>query len=102
MSVSASDPQTRHGQAPQVRTAVVFDVDGTLLAAEVAPDRAVMVVDTVYDVRAAAAAGVPCVGLVAGGISDQELREAGAAAVHGNCADLLDGLDASPLGRLLA
>ncbi len=31
MSVSASDPQTRHGQAPHVRTAVVFDVDGTLL-----------------------------------------------------------------------
>jgi len=31
MSVSASDPQTRHGQAPHVRTAVVFDVDGTRL-----------------------------------------------------------------------
>ncbi len=61
-----------------------------------------MVGDTVYDVRAAAAAGVPCVGLVAGGISEQELREAGAAAVYGNCADLLAGLDGSPLGRLLA
>jgi HAD superfamily hydrolase (TIGR01549 family) len=70
-------------------------------AAGVAPERAVMVGDTVYDVRAAAAAGVPCVGLLAGGISEQELRDAGAAAVYGNCSELLDALEESPIGALL-
>jgi len=67
----------------------------------VAPNRAVMVGDTVYDVRAATAAGVPCIGLVCGGISEQELREAGAAAVYGNPSELLDDLGGSPIGALL-
>lgn len=72
-----------------------------LEAAGVGPDRAVMVGDTVYDVRAAAAAGVRCVGVLAGGIGEQELRDAGAAAVYGNVAELLDGLDDSPVGELI-
>ncbi|HWG92952.1 MAG TPA: HAD family hydrolase, partial [Mycobacteriales bacterium] len=58
--------------------------------------------DTVYDVRAAHAAGVQCIGLVCGGISEQELREAGADAVYGNVSELLQDLDASPVGRLLS
>ena len=72
-----------------------------LKEAGVEPDRAVMVGDTVYDVRAAAAAGVPCIGLVCGGISEQELKEAGAAAVYGNPSELLQDLDNSPIGALL-
>ena len=68
-----------------------------LEAAGVGPDRAVMVGDTVYDVRAAAAAGVPCVGVMCGGIGEQELLDAGAVAVYGNPAELLEGFDASPL-----
>jgi phosphoglycolate phosphatase-like HAD superfamily hydrolase len=70
-------------------------------AAGVAPERAVMVGDTVYDVRAAAAAGVPCIGVLAGGIGEKELRDAGAVAVYGNIAELLEGLDDSPVGALL-
>jgi len=76
-------------------------VQAALEAAGVPAARAVMVGDTVYDVRAAAAAGVPCIGLLCGGIGEQELREAGAAAVYGNPSELLDGLDASPVGQLL-
>lgn len=76
-------------------------VQAALEAVGVPPERAVMVGDTVYDVRAARAAGVTVVGLVCGGISEQELREAGADAVYGNVAELLDGLDDSPIGRLL-
>jgi HAD superfamily hydrolase (TIGR01509 family) len=72
-----------------------------LEAAGVPAERAVMVGDTVYDVRAAQAAGVPCVGVVAGGISEGELVGAGATAVYGNLAELLDGFDDSPLGALL-
>lgn len=67
----------------------------------VAPRDAVMVGDTVYDVRAAVAAGVACIGLMSGGIGERELQEAGAAAVYGNPSGLLQDLDASPVGRLL-
>lgn len=71
-------------------------------AAGVDPDRAVMVGDSVYDVRAAKAAGVTCLGLRTGGVSERELREAGAVAVYGNPSELLQELDASPVARLLA
>ena len=76
-------------------------VRAALEAVGVAPEDAVMVGDTVYDVRAANAAGVPCIGLVCGGIGELELREAGAAAVYGNPSELLQDLERSPVGRLL-
>jgi len=77
-------------------------VRAALDAVGVEPDRAVMVGDTVYDVRASHAAGVTVIGLVCGGISEQELREAGADAVYGNMSELLQGLDDSPIGGLLS
>ncbi|WP_199547771.1 HAD family hydrolase [Streptomyces sp. N35] len=58
----------------------------------------VFIGDSVWDVRAAARAGVPCVALLSGGIPCAELEEAGAAVVYQDTADLLDGLDESPLG----
>lgn len=67
----------------------------------VEPQNAVMLGDTVYDVRAAGAAGVACIGLMCGGIGERELQEAGAVAVYGNPSELLKDLDASPVGRLL-
>lgn len=76
-------------------------VHAALDAVGVAPERAVMVGDTVYDVRAAAAAEVACIGVMCGGIGERELQEAGAVAVYGNPSALLQGLDASPVGRLL-
>jgi HAD superfamily hydrolase (TIGR01549 family) len=48
-------------------------------------DRAVMVGDSVWDVRAAMAAGVPVIGLLCGGFGAAELEDAGAAVV---CADI--------------
>ncbi len=91
--VSSADVE-RSKPAPDI-------VLAALAAAGVAPDRAVMVGDSVYDVRAATAAGVGCVALLAGGIGESELRGEGPAAVYGNCAELLDALDDSPLGALL-
>ncbi len=76
-------------------------VRAALEAVDVAPQDAVMVGDTVYDVRAAAAAGVACIGLLCGGVGERELQEAGAVAVYGNPSELLQDLDASPVGRLL-
>ena len=76
-------------------------VRAALDAVGVAPERAVMVGDTVYDVRAAAAAGVACIGVMCGGVGERELQEAGAVAVYANPSALLQDLDASPIARLL-
>lgn len=75
-------------------------VFAALDAAGVTAARAVMVGDTVYDVRAARAAGVACIALLAGGIAESELRQEDPAGVYGNCAELLDGLGDSPIGAL--
>lgn len=64
------------------------------------PARTVVVGDAVWDVQAARAAGLPCVGLTCGGIAGAELREAGAVAVYADPADLLAHLDeALAVGR---
>ena len=63
------------------------------------PERTVVVGDAVWDVEAAQRAGLPCIGLACGGISAQELRDAGAAAVYDDPANLLAHLDDSPIGR---
>jgi HAD superfamily hydrolase (TIGR01549 family) len=68
-------------------------------AAGVPAERAVMVGDTVYDIKAAAGAGVRCIGVMCGGIGEQELLAAGAVAVYGNPSELLQGYDDSPLGQ---
>jgi phosphoglycolate phosphatase len=49
---------------------------------------AAVVGDTVWDVRAAADAGVPAIGVLTGGRPEAELRDAGAVAVHDSPADL--------------
>ena len=64
------------------------------------PQRTVVVGDTVWDVESARKAALPCIGLTCGGISEAELADAGADAVHADPATLLDHLDASPLGRI--
>ena len=62
--------------------------------------RSVVVGDTVWDVKAAERAGLPCIAFTCGGISAAELRDAGAAEVYDDPSDLLDHFDESLLGRL--
>jgi HAD superfamily hydrolase (TIGR01509 family) len=62
-----------------------------------AADRAVFIGDTPWDVAAAGKAGVPCIGVMSGGVSRAELAEAGAAEVYRDAADLADRLDHSLL-----
>ena len=57
---------------------------------------AVVVGDTVWDVKAAAACDLRCVALTCGGIARAELEEAGAVAVRADPADLV-----ADLGRVL-
>ncbi len=59
-------------------------------------DDAVMVGDTPWDVEAARKAGVETVTVITGGFFEQELREAGAAAVYESVAELRRHLDEAP------
>lgn len=76
-------------------------VEAALEAAGVTAQRAVMVGDTVFDVRAARAAGIPCLSVLAGGIGECELRAEGPTAVYADLAALLGDLDHGPIGDLL-
>jgi HAD superfamily hydrolase (TIGR01549 family) len=60
-------------------------------------DDAVMVGDTVWDVKAAARAGVETLAVLTGGFSDAELRDAGALDVFDSVLELRSSLDGTPL-----
>jgi HAD superfamily hydrolase (TIGR01509 family) len=62
--------------------------------------RAVMVGDSVWDIIAARRVGIPCIGVLSGGIAKEKLLDAGAIEVYGDAAALLGNLDASAIGRL--
>ncbi|MFJ6455233.1 HAD family hydrolase [Paenarthrobacter sp. NPDC091669] len=68
----------------------------------VSPEDAVFVGDAVWDIKAGAAIGVPVIALTCGGISEAELRDAGAAEVYDNPRHLLEHLESSLIGRLAA
>jgi HAD superfamily hydrolase (TIGR01509 family) len=61
-------------------------------------EEAVMVGDTPWDVQAAERAGVATVAVLTGGFSEQELRDAGAAAVFTSIVELRRELASTPLG----
>jgi len=62
-------------------------------------DEAVMVGDSTFDCEAAERAGVPTIGVLTGGFSEGELREAGAVAVFESLGELMSDFDTTPLGR---
>ncbi|MGD1110254.1 MAG: HAD family hydrolase [Mycobacterium sp.] len=68
--------------------------------AGVTPEQAVFVGDAVWDAHAAAAAGLPCIGLLSGGISEGELQAAGATPIFSDPQDLLDHLDSTRIAAL--
>lgn len=72
-------------------------VQQALEKAGVPADRAVFVGDAVWDAEAARKAGVRCLGILTGGWTGQELREAGVEAVYETPAELLAALDSSLL-----
>lgn len=65
--------------------------------ADLDKERTVVIGDTVWDVLAAARAGLAAIGLTCGGIGGVQLRDAGAIAVYDDPAHLLAELDRSPL-----
>jgi len=70
--------------------------------ASIDPQHALAVGDSVWDVRAARAAGVGCVAVESGGFSRHELSEEGAIAVYRDVEDLFHRLWTSPLGHLIS
>ncbi len=72
-------------------------VEQALARAGAEPEEAVFIGDTVWDVKAAARAGVPCIGLLTGGVSQAELTEAGPVTVYRSPKELLRSIDTSPL-----
>ena len=76
-------------------------VQVALDAAGVEPSQAVFLGDSVWDAVAAERAGVPCVGVLSGGVSAHELTEAGAVEVRTDVAELLAHLDGSALAAVL-
>jgi len=67
----------------------------------VAPEDGLAVGDAIWDVKAAGAAGIDCVGLECGGTDSSRLKWAGALAVYRTCADVLDRWASTPIARLL-
>ena len=65
------------------------------------PRRALAVGDSVWDVKAARAAGIGCLSVETGGFSQHELSEAGAIQVYRDVAEVLDQLHTGPLESLL-
>lgn len=61
---------------------------------------AVFVGDAVWDAHAAAAAGLPCIGVLSGGISREELRAAGASPIFEDPQDLLEHLESTRIAEL--
>ena len=80
--------------APDVFLAALGSVGGE-------PDRAIVIGDTVWDLEAAQAAGVPAIAVRTGGWGQHELAAAGALEVHTDVAGLREGIDTSALGDLL-
>ena len=72
-----------------------------MASADVDPERAVAVGDSVWDIKAARAAGIGCIALESGGFSQHELSEEGALFVYRDAKELLDQLRTSPVGALI-
>ena len=76
-------------------------VNVALAKAGAEPAETIMIGDTIFDVMAAARAGVRTIGVLSGGVSAAELLAAGAVAVYDDVRALLDALDDSPLSGLM-
>ncbi|HYI99104.1 MAG TPA: HAD family hydrolase [Thermoleophilaceae bacterium] len=63
---------------------------------------AILIGDSVWDCRAAERAGIRSIGVLTGGFSEAELREAGASAVYESAADLHAQIDDTPLASVPA
>jgi HAD superfamily hydrolase (TIGR01509 family) len=76
-------------------------IEAALREADLPAEGALLVGDSVWDVRAAARAGIPCIGVTCGGTSAAELREAGAVETYDDPTALRENLDRSAIAKFL-
>ena len=88
---TSSDDAEKSKPHPDIFQAAMKRLDG-IAAADI-----IVVGDTPYDAEAAAKAGLRTIGLLCGGWTAEELKQAGCIAVYQDPADLLRNYDASPL-----
>jgi HAD superfamily hydrolase (TIGR01549 family) len=69
--------------------------EAALARLKLPPDRAVVVGDSPYDAEAAGKAGARTIGVLCGGFAEADLRNAGAAQIFGDPADLLANFECS-------
>ena len=93
----AIDAATFSGDVERTKPAPDL-VEVALEKAAVPAERAVFVGDTVWDAKASQKAGVPCIGLLSGGIGRGELADAGAAQIFAGPGELLARLSDSLIG----
>ncbi len=92
-AATTSDDAERSKPFPDIFEAAMERLDGIDTA------DALVVGDSPYDAEAARKAGLKTVGLLAGGFSEEELRNAGAIAIYKDPADLLRNFESSPLSN---
>ena len=93
----AIDAATFSGDVERTKPAPDL-VEVALENAAVRAERAVFVGDTAWDAQASRKAGVPCIGLLSGGIGREELADAGAAQIYAGPGELLARLSDSLIG----
>lgn len=98
-SGSSIDAWTSSNDAQESKPAPDI-LEACLEKLDVLPANAVFVGDAVWDVKAGSALGIPVIALTCGGISEAELRDAGAAEVYDNPRQLLEHLESSLIGKL--
>jgi HAD superfamily hydrolase (TIGR01509 family) len=80
---NSADDAERSKPHPDIFQAALGDL------VNVSPHEAVVVGDTPYDVIAAGKTGIRTIGLLGGGFTEDDLREAGAVEIYDDAADLL-------------
>jgi HAD superfamily hydrolase (TIGR01509 family) len=89
---TSSDDAKRSKPHPDIFQAALKRLD-------MKPDECLAVGDTPYDAEAAGKGGLRTIGVLSGGWSQHDLRQAGCIAVYRDVADLLDHYDKSPIAR---
>jgi beta-phosphoglucomutase-like phosphatase (HAD superfamily) len=94
-SETSSDDADRSKPYPDIFQAALARLRG------VAPENAVVIGDTPYDAEAAFKANLKTIGLLCGGWTEKELRDAGCVAFYRNAEDLLLQYDTDGLAAAL-
>ena len=91
---TSSDDAEESKPNPDIFQAALKRLDG------IAGEDAIVIGDTPYDAEAASKVGVRTIGLLSGGWTAEELKQAGCIATYRDPADLLAQYDTSPLAGL--